>query len=136
MNTPIVVDTSALIAVLFAEEDADVYLDALDRYAGRLVLSQVTRVELRIVVESRHGSAGVARLARLMAELHAECVPIDDATSLAAIAGWRQYGKGRHPARLNLGDCFSYALAKNLGAPLLFKGNDFSQTDIVGALQR
>jgi ribonuclease VapC len=97
-------------------------------------LSSVTLVEAGIVVEARQGPDAARDLDLLMAgvDAQAEAVTLDQAH--LALAAWKRFGKGRHPAGLNLGDCFSYALARHLGSSLLFKGWDFSQTDVVAAL--
>jgi len=126
-----VVDTSAIVAVLFSEPGSD-------QVAGKLVESQcvmsaATRVELGIVIEAKTGPAGTQLLEELLARIGIELVPVDADVADAALVCWRRFGKGRHPAGLNLGDTFSYALASRLGQPLLFVGDDFSKTDIVAA---
>ncbi|MEZ3160186.1 type II toxin-antitoxin system VapC family toxin [Microbacterium sp. BWT-B31] len=130
----IAVDTSALVAVLFAEPDAGVYADALARHAGDCSLSASTLVESRIVVESRLGPDGNHLLTVMLERLSMAIVPLDSELAERAAAAWRRFGKGRHPARLNMGDCFSYALAQHFDVPLLFKGDDFGQTDIASVL--
>lgn len=87
-----------------------------------------------MVIESRLGEPGTRLLASLIQSVAMEIVPFDAALARMAGAGWRRFGKGRHEASLNLGDCFSYALSKSLGAPLLYKGENFSRTDIASAL--
>jgi ribonuclease VapC len=124
-----VVDTSAIAAVLFQEDDADTFEQALAG-AGRCLISAVTRVEISCVVEGRKGEQGRAALDELMSALDVEVVAVDGTQVDLAIAAFRAYRKGRHPAGLNIGDCFSYALAKALDEPLLFKGDDFGLTDI------
>ena len=128
-----VVDTSAIVAVLFLEEDAERYADALAR-AQKCFLSAVTRVEVAFVVEGRKGEAGRKILETFLETLDPEVIPVDLRQADLAIEAFRAYGKGRHSAGLNVGDCFSYALAKALDEPLLFKGNDFDRTDIRAAL--
>lgn len=130
----VVLDTSALAAVVFGEPDAEALLAVMIRSAGDLVISAATAVEIGIVVEAKQGQEASADLRKLLATLSVRSVPVDDVQAAAAVAAWRRFGKGRHPAGLNLGDCFSYALAKTDGAALLFKGNDFAQTDIASAL--
>ncbi|GAB96585.1 hypothetical protein KILIM_042_00290 [Kineosphaera limosa NBRC 100340] len=130
----VVLDTSAVAAVVFGEPDAEVLLSVMTRSAGELSISAATQVELGIVVEARQGPDASEDLRALLTELRVEAVPVDADQTHAAIAAWRRFGKGRHVAGLNLGDCFSYALAKVEGAPLLFKGGDFTQTDIASAL--
>lgn len=134
MNQQIVVDTSALAAVVFGESDAERYRDVLDERAGDILIATATYVETTIVAEARRGPDGVRELRLLLREVAAEYVPVDSDTAELAVGAWRRFGKGRHSARLNLGDCFSYALAKQRDAPLLFKGDDFTQTDIASVL--
>jgi len=124
-----VVDSSALVAVLFGEEDADRLLDALaaeeDKY-----MSSLNYLEASIMTASRKGDPGSKALAALIANARIEVLPFDASQSEIALDAWRRYGKGRHPAALNLGDCAAYALAITLGQKLLFKGEDFPQTDV------
>jgi ribonuclease VapC len=129
----IVIDTSAVVAILFEEEDQLRYAEAIEGAATRLV-SAVTRVELSFVIEGRKREAGRERLERFFALTGAEIVAVTPQQATIAIGAFRNYGKGRHPAGLNIGDCFSYALASATGHPLLFKGNDFVHTDIRSAL--
>ncbi|HLF96047.1 MAG TPA: type II toxin-antitoxin system VapC family toxin [Methylococcaceae bacterium] len=133
VSTEIVLDTSALIAVLANEAEAADMLRALTG-PQRLLISAASKTELLIVIESRLGPAGVAKASQLLAVLGVETVPVDDALADLAADALFRWGKGRHPARLNFGDSFAYALAKQLNAPLLFKGNDFSHTDLQSAL--
>ena len=128
-----VVDTSALAAVVFGEDDAERYVDALQR-AESLVVSAVTLVESRIVIEARQGPDATRDLELLVSEAAIEVVPVDVAQADAAFAAWLRFGKGRHPAGLNLGDCFAHALSTTLDEPLLFKGADFAATDVRAAL--
>jgi ribonuclease VapC len=128
-----VVDTSALIAILLREPDADRFAGALGEAQVRL-LSAVTRVELAFVIEGRKGQGGRADLERLLSDGEFEVVSVTPHQAMIAIGAFRNYGKGRHPAGLNIGDCFAYALASATGQPLLFKGNDFVHTDIPSAL--
>jgi ribonuclease VapC len=128
-----VIDTSAVVAILFEEEDQLRYAEAIESASTRLV-SAVTRVELACVVEGRKGEAGRERLERFFALTGAEVVAVTPQQATLAIGAFRTFGKGRHPAGLNIGDCFSYALASATDRPLLFKGNDFVQTDVRSAL--
>ena len=128
-----VIDTSAIVAILFEEDDQLRYAEAIEGASARLV-SAVTRVELSFVVEGRKREAGRGRLERFFALTGAEIVAVTPQQASIAIEAFRTFGKGRHPAGLNIGDCFSYALASATGHPLLFKGNDFVQTDIRSAL--
>jgi ribonuclease VapC len=124
----IVIDTSALVAILNQEPPASELAAKLNAVARR-VISPVNRLE-SIMVASRAYRDPVAEVESIIGAMQIELLPID-----AVHAEWAQrafliYGKGRHPARLNLGDCFAYAAAKTLDAPLLFVGDDFSKTDI------
>ncbi|HSL60021.1 MAG TPA: type II toxin-antitoxin system VapC family toxin [Acidimicrobiales bacterium] len=124
----IVVDTSAIVAVLFGEDDSAEIEQRL--LSGHCVMSAVTRVELGIVVEAKTGPAGTQLLDEMINRLAIEIAPVDADVAQDAIVAWRRFGKGRHEAGLNLGDTFSYALAHRLGQPLLFVGDDFSRTDV------
>jgi ribonuclease VapC len=125
----VVVDTSALIALLNMEQESARLAAALESDATRLV-SAATVVETGLVVESRYGPAGALELDLLIAKANLSVEAVTREQAEVAREAWRRFGKGRHPASLNFGDCFSYALAKVTGEPLLFKGDDFSQTDI------
>jgi ribonuclease VapC len=111
------------------EPDAEQLLNQLID-ADELYLSAVSLVESAIVIEYKKGKSGADKLDELLAELTPTIVEFDQRQAALARMAWREYGKGRHPAKLNFGDCCSYALAKHLNQSLLFKGNDFSQTDI------
>ena len=130
-----VIDTSAVVAILFEEEDQLRYAEAIEAASTRLV-SAVTRVELSCVIEGKKRDAGRERLERFFSLTEAEIVAVTPEQASLAIGAFRSFGKGRHPAGLNIGDCFSYALASATGHSLLFKGNDFAQTDIRPALER
>lgn len=130
-----VIDTSALVAILLREPDAERFASAVEGAAVRLV-SAVTRVELSCVIEGRKGEAGRTDLELLLRDGGIEVASVTPQQASIAIDAFRRYGKGRgHPAALNIGDCFSYALAVATGYPLLFKGNDFRRTDIRSALK-
>ncbi len=130
-----VIDTSALVAILLREPDAERFASAVEGAAVRLV-SAVTRVELSCVIEGRKGEAGRTDLELLLRDGGIEVASVTPQQASIAIDAFRRYGKGRgHPAALNIGDCFSYALAVATGYPLLFKGNDFRHTDIRSALK-
>ena len=124
----IAVDTSALVAVVLGENDAERMLHALTDEVAHL--SAVSLVEARIVVESRQGPDAARDLDLLVDSTIDEIVAVDTAHATTACTAWRRFGKGRHPAGLNFGDCFAYAVAALEGVPLLFKGADFDQTDI------
>ena len=123
-----VVDTSALMAILLQEEDARTYADAIA--GASTVMSAASYVELTIVALSR-GLRGRVELEATLADALIDLVPVTiDQAQLAADA-YEKYGKGRHPAGLNFGDCFAYALARSRSEPLLFKGEDFALTDVL-----
>ena len=124
-----VIDSSAIIAVLLNEANATQIAEAIDSGSQRL-LSAASLLEASIVIESRKGEAAGRELDLLIYRAAIEVVAVDqDQVEMARIA-WRRYGRGRDPAGLNYGDCFSYALARSRGLPLLFQGEDFSRTDI------
>ncbi len=123
------VDTSALTAILLGEPEAVDLLVVLAA-AARIGLCAPNRTELLLVIQSRLGDVGVERAKRLLVMQRIETIPLDETLADAAAHGFRRFGKGRHPAGLNFGDCFSYALASCEQVPLLFKGNDFSLTDV------
>ena len=124
-----IVDSSAVVAILLSEADADHLANKLAG-APRLRMSAATYLEVSIVMENKGGPRAGYELDDFIANTEIEIVPLTLEQAEAARIAWRRFGKGNHPARLNFGDCFSYALAKISGEPLLFKGNDFAQTDI------
>ena len=124
-----IVDTSAILAVLFGESDAERYERAIAG-ASHCRMSAVNFLEAAIVLESRSGPKAAYELDLLMEEAFIELVPVTSDHVQAARRAWRRFGKGNHPAGLNLGDCFSYALAELSHEPLLFKGGDFELTDV------
>ena len=128
-----VVDTSAIVAILLEEPGAIRFGQALQLAATRL-MSAVTRVELSLVLEGRKREAGRIAIERLMAPIQFEIVAVTAEHAELAIEAFRRFGKGRHPAGLNFGDCFSYALARASGQPLLFAGRDFGRTDVQPAM--
>ena len=129
----IVVDSSALIAILRDEPERRRFIDAIVDH-GTPRISAATYLEASMVMELRLGDRGGREVDGLIEDIGIEIVPFDRAQAMVARDAFRRYGKGRHGAALNFGDCFIYALAKTLGAPLLFKGNDFALTDIKRAL--
>ena len=129
-----VVDTSALVAVLLAEPEAEAFLQVFQASQVKLI-STATLVEAKIVVARALGEPGLQHLDLFLQKAEIDPVPLHLEHVHWALRGWRQFGKGRHRAALNLGDCFSYALAMATGEPLLFKGDDFGLTDVVIALQ-
>jgi len=128
-----VVDSSALVAILRKEPESARFLEAIRQAFPRLI-SAPTAVEASVVMLARFGDAGLVNLKDLITQTSLTITPFTPAHHDIAVDAFRRYGKGRHPASLNFGDCFSYALAKATGEPLLFKGDDFSQTDIKRAL--
>ncbi|NOV19850.1 type II toxin-antitoxin system VapC family toxin [Ensifer adhaerens] len=127
-----VIDTSAIVAIAFNEPDAETYEQKVVD-APRRFISAATILELSIVIEARLGEAGAAELDLWLYKAGVEVVAVDAEQITIARRAWRNFGKGRHPASLNFGDCFSYALAKSRNEPLLFNGDDFSRTDIEAA---
>lgn len=124
-----VVDTSAVMAVLNKEPARGAILEALAGAETR-IMSTATALECVIVVEGRFGPGAAGQVDVLFPQVGIELVPVDAGQYYAAAEAWRKYGKGRHPAALNYGDCFSYALAKLSGEPILCIGNDFVRTDV------
>jgi ribonuclease VapC len=127
----IVVDTSILIAIIREEDEAALFTDILDETAS--IMSVISYVEAHMVVAGRKLDANPKRVELTAQDLGIEVVDVTRDQADAAVRAFLQYGKGRHRARLNLADCFTYALAKSRGIPLLFKGEDFAKTDIVAA---
>jgi ribonuclease VapC len=124
-----VIDTSAVMAILLGESEATAIAQAIGEDQLRFI-SAGTFVELSIVVEGRNGAEGARELQRFLNELEPEVVALDRVHAEAAADAWRRFGRGRHPAGLNFGDCISYAAASVLGQPLLCVGDDFMKTDI------
>jgi ribonuclease VapC len=118
-----------MVAILLAEPQADRLIAAIEADPRRLV-SAATVVEMSMVILGRFGEAGESLLDRFLRGIGAELVPVDDEQVGVARDAALRYGRGRHAAALNFGDCFSYALAVVRGEPLLFLGNDFAQTDV------
>ena len=124
-----VIDTSAIVAILQNEPEQDAFIEAIESADIRLV-SAASFVEASIVILTRYGMDGILDLDLFMAKAGIEISSVDSDQANIARRAFRDFGRGRHPAELNFGDCFSYALAKSLDLPLLFKGSDFSRTDI------
>jgi ribonuclease VapC len=124
-----VIDTSALIAILQDEPERRSFNLAIESAETRL-LSAASFVESSLVIETRVGADGIRDLDLFVAKAGISIEPVDTDQAYVARQAYSQYGKGRHPAGLNYGDCFTYALAKLSGEPLLFKGHDFSKTDL------
>ena len=127
-----ILDTSAIMAVLLNEPDGQRYRRAIVE-APTCRISAATVLETAIVAESRGGIRAGHEFDRLMDVARIEIVPVTREQARVARDAWRCFGKGNHPAGLNLGDCFAYALARTAGEPLLFKGEDFALTDIDAA---
>jgi ribonuclease VapC len=125
----VVIDTSALVALLGMENEAERLAHAIEADPHRLI-SAATLTETAIMIEARYGDAGGRELDLLVAKAGLSVRAVDAEQADFSRKAWRRYGKGRHPAGLNFGDCFSYALAKTSGEPLLFKGADFAKTDV------
>ncbi len=125
-----VVDSSVLIAILLKESEAE-YFTKLLIDADSIYISAVSIVESSMVIEYKKGEQGATQFDELLKTIVPTVIAFDAQQAILARTAWRAYGKGRHPAKLNFGDCCSYATAKHLNQPLLFKGNDFSQTDII-----
>ena len=128
-----VVDSSAILCVLLGEADAPRFLSAFAS-SERKLMSAVGLLESAIVIEARKAEAGAKAYANFLAQAGIEAVAFDASQAEVALDAWRRYGKGRHPAALNLGDCAAYALAAVSNEALLFKGGDFSKTDVAEAL--
>lgn len=128
-----VIDTSALLAILFDEEERRAYNEAIEDAVSRL-MSVATFVEVSIVVESRFGAEGLRDLDLFIDRAGIEIVEVDAEQGRLARRAYSLFGKGRHPAGLNYGDCFAYALAVARGESLLYKGTDFSQTDVSSSI--
>ncbi len=124
-----VVDTSAFLAVLLREEEAEDF-SVLMAEAPMLLMSAATKLEASLVAEGSRLGATSEAVEALCQALNIQVLPFDQSHLLWALRGWREFGKGRHRAGLNLGDCFSYGLARALNMPLLYRGDDFKGTDV------
>jgi len=124
-----VIDTSAIVAIALNEDDAP-YLERLIVDDPVRLISAATVVEATMVIETRLGDAGGREFDLWLVKIGADIVAVDAGQADAARRAWRRYGKGRHAASLNYGDCFSYALSMTRSEPLLFKGEDFAKTDV------
>lgn len=126
------VGTSALTAILLGEPEALAYLKVLSS-APRVGLCAPNRTELLVVLQTHLGDLGVERARQFLRRQQIQTVALDEALADAAADAYRRFGKGRHAAGLNYGDCFSYALATRSQVPLLFKGDDFAKTNVRAA---
>jgi ribonuclease VapC len=129
-----IIDASAVVAILFAEPEAIACADAISAAAHRHI-SAVSYLEAAIVIDGRRDPVASRRFDELMTTAAISIEPVDEEQARVARAAYRDFGRGSgHPARLNMGDCFAYALARCRGEPLLFKGGDFIHTDLAPAL--
>ncbi|MDE0047854.1 MAG: type II toxin-antitoxin system VapC family toxin [bacterium] len=128
-----IIDTSAILAILFGEADATRYEKAIAMGWPRR-MSAVALLEAAMVIEGRGGAPAGQALDAVLEKASIELVAVTAEHAIAARRAWRRFGKGNHPAALNFGDCFAYALAETTGEPLLFKGSDFALTDVRAAL--
>jgi len=127
-----IIDTSALVSILDQEPEAERFVRSIATASERM-LSAANLVETGIVMQTRRGDEAARDLDLLLAKLNVNIVPVSAKQADLARKAFRRFGRGRHSAQLNFGDCFAYALAKDNSAPLLFKGNDFAKTDIAVA---
>jgi len=124
-----VIDTSAVLAIFLGEPERKQFLDAILE-AARRQISAATVLETGIVLESKRGESAGREFDLFVVRANLEVVAVDAEQIEIARSAWRSFGKGRHPAGLNFGDCFTYALARSSGEPVLAKGRDFALTDI------
>ena len=129
-----VIDTSALVAILLGESERDAFIDVLVEALDPLI-SAATLLEASIVLETKLGPGGVSDLDALLAAIAVRTVAVDGAQAYLARDAFTRLRKGRSPAGLNYGDCFAYALAQTMGRALLFKGGDFRRTDVMPAIK-
>ncbi|HSA81484.1 MAG TPA: type II toxin-antitoxin system VapC family toxin [Geminicoccaceae bacterium] len=128
-----VIDTSVIVAILFGEAEAEAFAEAIEAAPVR-AMSMASALEATIVIESELGPEGGRELDALLHTTGISIEPVTTEQLAAARHAFRNFDTGRHPAALNFGDCFGYALIKSTGEPLLFKGQDFAQTDVDRAL--
>jgi ribonuclease VapC len=124
-----VIDTSALAAIFFREPERDIFRTAILEANDRLI-SSATMLEAGMVIEGRRGEGAGREFDLFAVRANFQIVAVDAEQAELARSAWRRYGKGRHPAALNFGDCFVYALAKTAGEPILSKGTEFARTDV------
>jgi ribonuclease VapC len=128
----VIIDTSAIVAILFNEDDAETYARAIT-HADSCRVSAATFIEAAIVVAAQTKNVGASQLDAFFRRAGITIEPVTEEQAHIARQAFTDFGKGRHAAGLNYGDCFSYALAKSTGEPLLFKGKDFAKTDLLAA---
>jgi ribonuclease VapC len=124
-----VIDTSALLAIFLGEPERKAFLDSIFQAETRMI-SAANVLETGIVLEARRGESAGREFDLFVVRTNLQIISLDSEQVEIARSAWRKYGKGRHPAGLNFGDCFAYALAKFTGEPLLAKGDDFAATDV------
>ena len=128
----IVVDSSIIVAIIREESNAAIWVDVLDK-TPHVFMSVISYVETNMVIAGRWSDARLGRVDATLKALHVRVVSVTLNQGNVALAAFLRFGRGRHSAGLNIGDCFAYALAKSRDLPLLFKGDDFAKTDIVPA---
>ena len=128
----IVVDSSIIVAIIREESEAAIWVDVLDK-TPHVFMSVISYVETNMVIAGRWSDARLGRVDATLKALHVRVVSVTLNQGNVALAAFLRFGRGRHSAGLNIGDCFAYALAKSRDLPLLFKGDDFAKTDIVPA---
>ncbi len=128
-----IIDTSAVLAILFAEDDAATYASAIAG-AGVRLMSAANYLEAGVVIDNQAKGNGGRQFDAFIARAEISVEPVTREQADIARQAYLDFGKGNHPARLNFGDCFAYALSKATGLPLLFKGEDFGKTDLTSAL--
>jgi len=128
-----ILDTSVFLTIFQNEAERRSFIEVIES-TGSCSISVATFIETSMAVESRYGAEGIRDLDLFPSKASISVLPVDADQGHLARQAFRQYGKGRHPAGFNYGDCFSYALAKSLAQPLLYKGQNFSQTDIQSAV--
>ena len=128
------IDASAVLAILQGEPERDRFLDCVGA-AGHCKISAMSVLEASLILERRRGVDACADLDQFLREADIAIVPFDEPQIEWARMAFRRYGKGRHPAGLNFGDCAAYALSRSSGEPLLFKGTDFTKTDVSPAVE-
>jgi ribonuclease VapC len=130
----VILDSSAVLAIVLREVDRERYVDAM-LGATSVRMSVANWLEATMVVDRRGSPLSISRFDDFVRDARIDLMPVSVSQATIARAAWRTFGRGVHPARLNYGDCFAYALAKETREPLLFKGNDFAQTDVEPALK-
>lgn len=131
-----IIDTSVLITLLREEPESATFVPILAREYGRLKMSTASYLEAAIVIDGNDDDVLSERLDAVIAHFGIELVSVSPHHARVGREAYRTYGKGRHPAKLNFGDCFAYALSRTANEPLLFKGEDFARTDVLSAVPR